>query len=48
MDNFLDFEKPIADLEGKFLVTDVTELTVPGVEGQRHLLRLVPDIAPAK
>ena len=41
-------EQEIADLDGKFLVTEVTELTVPGVEGQRHLLRLVPDIAPAK
>lgn len=43
-------EQEIADLQGKFQVTEVTELTVPGVEGQRHLLRLVPamvtEIAP--
>jgi len=35
-------QQEIDDLRGEFEVTDVTELHIPGVEGERHLLRLIP------
>ncbi len=35
-------QQEIDDLQGQFVVTHTTELQVPGVEGQRHLLRMLP------
>jgi len=35
-------QQEIDDLQGQFVVEATTELQIPGVEGQRHLLRLVP------
>ena len=35
-------QQEIEDLHGQFEVTETIELQVPGVDGQRHLLRLVP------
>jgi 16S rRNA (guanine527-N7)-methyltransferase len=35
-------QQEIDDLKGQFEVSQVTELRVPGVDGERHLLRLMP------
>jgi len=38
-------QQEIDDLKGQFDVTQVTELRIPGVEGERHLLRLMPVVS---
>jgi 16S rRNA (guanine527-N7)-methyltransferase len=35
-------QQEIDDLRGEFAVTEGVELQIPGVEGERHLLRLLP------
>ena len=35
-------QQELDDLHGQYEVTQVTELQIPGVDGERHLLRLVP------
>ncbi|WP_320819532.1 16S rRNA (guanine(527)-N(7))-methyltransferase RsmG [Thalassolituus sp.] len=36
-------QQEIDDLRSEFAVTESFELQVPGVEGERHILRLIPD-----
>lgn len=38
-------QQEIDDLKGRFEVSQVTELRVPGVDGERHLLRLMPVVS---
>ncbi|TNC91768.1 MAG: 16S rRNA (guanine(527)-N(7))-methyltransferase RsmG [Thalassolituus sp.] len=38
-------QQEIDDLKGQFEVTQVTELRIPGVDGERHLLRLLPVVS---